>query len=62
MSADSDSDVQMYDRALIKALTADNERLRTLLNHVRVWMKNIDRRESEEPLYRAICAALEPKP
>lgn len=37
------------------------ERLRALLNIVRIKMKNQDRRESEEPLYRAICKALERK-
>ena len=44
--------------ATIKELRAEGERLRALLNAVRIWMKNIDRRENEEPLYRAICAAL----
>jgi hypothetical protein len=41
-----------------ETLRAEVERLRLLLNAVRIQMKNQDRRESEEPLYRAICSVL----
>jgi hypothetical protein len=46
----TDSDVQMYDRALIKALTADNERL-----HAEIEA----RKTAVEKVYLEQCAEIE---